>query len=105
MLKINNKLPFVIFHCGNKCSIKPLSSNRMSVINSVSRLEVALKFLNSLTISNKQNVIIDQFKSMRSLIYVGEKNIHQKQSLEHSNIFLFQGHYTLDLQMITTSKH
>ena len=73
MLKINNNLTFLSFHFGNKSSIKPLSSNGMTVINSVSILEVALKFLNSLITSNKENVIIDQVKSMTSLTYVGEK--------------------------------
>ena len=102
MLKIKNNLIFVSFHCGNKCSIKPLSSNGMTVINLVSRLEVALKILNSLTVSKNQIVIIDQVKSMISLTYVGAKNIHQKQSLGHSNIFLFQGPFTLDLEMITS---
>ena len=64
-LKINHKLTFVSFYSGNKCLIKPLSSTGMTVINSVSKLEVAFRYLNSLATSNKQNVTIDQVKSMR----------------------------------------
>ena len=35
MLKINNNLTFVSFHCRKKCSVKTLPSNGMAVINSV----------------------------------------------------------------------
>ena len=72
-LKINHKLTFVSFYSGNKCLIKPLSSTGMTVINSISKLEVAFRYLNSLATSNKQNVIINHVKSMRSLTYLGEK--------------------------------
>ena len=40
-----------MIYYGSKCSIKPLSSNSMTVVNSASRLEVVLKFLNFLLVA------------------------------------------------------
>ena len=54
------------------------------------------------TTSNKQNVIIDQVNSMRSLTYVGEKKYSLETIARAFEYFPFQGHDTLDLEMITS---
>lgn len=73
LLKIKNNLSFEGFHCGVKCTVKPLSTNRIYLVDSVSRLNVAIHYLDSLTMDHKKNVISEQISSMDSLTYVGEK--------------------------------
>jgi len=73
ILKIKNDLSFESFHCGIKSTIQPLSKNHINLINTVSRLEVALQFLDSLEMTHKKNIFIEQLCNMNALSYVGEK--------------------------------
>ena len=72
LLKIKNNLSFEGFHCG-VCTVKPLSTNRVYLVDSASRLNVSIHYLDSLNMDHKRNVISEQISSMDSLTCVGEK--------------------------------
>ena len=61
LLKIKNTLSFEGFHCGVKCTVKPLSTNPICLLDSISRLNVAFHYLDSLIIDHKKNVIQSRY--------------------------------------------
>ena len=64
LLEIKNNLSFERFHCGVKCTVKPSSTNRIYLVDSASRLNVAIHYLDFLNMDHKRNVISEQISSM-----------------------------------------
>ena len=71
-VNIKNDFSFEAFHCGIKCTIKPLSSNRIHILQKWSTVEEAIRFLDMIEINNKKDVLHQQMVSMKSTC-VGEK--------------------------------
>ena len=55
----------------------------------ISRLDIVLQYLSSLSHDNKKGICIQLVQCMNAPVYLGEKNIHQKLSVEHLNITQF----------------
>ena len=73
LLKIFIDLTYNAFHCGVLCTIKSLSSCRISSLDSWSKIEEAISFLNRMEKSVKKDVIIQQISAMGSLVHIGDK--------------------------------
>lgn len=73
LLKIQEDLSFFSYHCGVKCTISTLSTNRIRRLDKWSRVAEAIRFLNTKVIGHKVEILLEQVKSMNSLTYVGEK--------------------------------
>ena len=71
-LKINSDFSFEGFHCGVKCTIIPLSRNRIYNLNKWSTIQEAIRYLHTMEIDNKKDVLRQQMKSMKACC-VGEK--------------------------------
>ena len=64
MLRINNNLCFETFHCGGKCYISSLSKNCMNTVDTWSKLEEIIRYLNSMAFDHKKNILSQQFLAM-----------------------------------------
>ena len=73
LLKVKNDLSFEAYHAGIKCTIKSLSKNRVTVLDTLSKLQEAVRYLFCLEIDQKKSVLLEQVTSMSSLIQVGDK--------------------------------
>ena len=73
MLKIFYDFTYSAFHCGIRCTITPLSSNRVKFQKSWSVLEEALSFLNTVERTQKKEVLLEQISVMSSLVHVGDR--------------------------------
>ena len=65
LLKIYNDLRYETFHLGVKVYVTSLSRNRVSKLDTWSRLEEALRFLNVREVDQKVKVLQEQFQAMR----------------------------------------
>ena len=72
VLKIDKYLKYEAFHCGVKCVISPLSTNKVMVLNRWMNIDESLRYLNFLEVTRKKAVLHQQLSSM-GLTYVGEK--------------------------------
>ena len=57
LIKISPSLKYETFHLGVKCSVSSLSKNRITKLDKWSKLEEALRFLNSRDLDNKMEVM------------------------------------------------
>ena len=73
LMKIFPDFTYVAFHCGVRCTITPLSSNRLKIIKSWSVMEEGISFLNSMEKCRKKEVILEQISAMSSVVRVGDK--------------------------------
>ena len=64
-LKISKDLSFVAYKMGVQCTIKSLSKNRITRLDSWSRLEEALCFLRNSEFTRHQTVLQEQIESMK----------------------------------------
>ena len=65
LIKIFSNLRFESYHVGVKCYISTLTANRISILNSWSRLEEALRYLKLLDISRHKEVLCQQIEIMQ----------------------------------------
>jgi len=72
MLKINHDLSYDAYRSGIKCSIIPLSRNRVTQLARWSQIEEAVRFLHTLSPTWKDEVMREQAESM-GVKQVGEK--------------------------------
>ena len=61
MLRIYNNLHFEIFYQGVKCYISNLSKNRINTVDTWSKLEEIIRYLNSMAFDHKKNILSSQF--------------------------------------------
>ena len=61
------------FFCGIKHTITSLSKNRLTCVNSISRLTEAIRYLHSLTKTNKIDTIFEHIHAMGPVVMVGGK--------------------------------
>ena len=73
LLKIFYDFTYSAFHCGIRCTITPLSSNRVKFLKSWSVLKEALSFLNTMERTQKEEVLLEQISAMNSLVHVGDR--------------------------------
>ena len=78
LMKIFEDFTYVAYHCGIKCTITPLSSNRIKYLKSWSIVEEAISFLNAIEKSHKKEILLEQISAMNSLVHVGDRN-YEKQ--------------------------
>ena len=64
LIKISPSLKYETFHLGVKCSVSSLSKNRITKLDKWSKLEEALRFLNSRDLDNKMEVMQEHFSAM-----------------------------------------
>ena len=64
-LKISPDLSYRAYRIGIPCTIKTLSKNRITTLNSWSRINEALRYLSNNELSQHQKVLIDQIESMK----------------------------------------
>ena len=64
MLRIYNNLHFEIFHYGVKCYISSLSKNHINTVDTWSKLEEIIRYLNSMAFDHKKNFLSQQFLAM-----------------------------------------
>ena len=72
VLKINKSLKYEAFHCGVKCGISLLPTNKVMVLNRWMNIDESLRYLNFLEVTRKQDDLRQQLSSM-GLTYVGKK--------------------------------
>lgn len=72
VLRISPDQSFEGYHAGVKMSIVPLSKNRITSIDRWSQLEAALNYLNSLELSHKKSVMLEQCSTLNA---VSVKNV------------------------------
>ena len=68
MLRIYNNLWFETFHYGFKCFISSLSKNYTNTVDTMSKLEEIIWYLNSMAFDLKKNILSQQFLAMASKI-------------------------------------
>ena len=74
LLKIKNDLSYEGFHCGVACIISTLSRNRIRKLDTTSRVQEAIRYLSSLSKSNKKDVFLQEIDCMGwSLTHIGKK--------------------------------
>ena len=73
LLKVFADFTYKAFHCGILCTIRSLSRCRMNLLNSWSKFEEAISFLNQMEKSVKKDVIMQQISAMGSLLHIGDK--------------------------------
>ena len=73
MLKVKNNLSFEAYHIGIKCTIKSLSKNRVTILDTLSKLQEDVRYLFCMEIDQKKSVLLQQVTSMSSMIQVGDK--------------------------------
>ena len=61
MLRIYNNLRFETFHYGVKCYISSLSKNCKNTVDTWTKLEEIIQYLNSLAFDHKKNILSQQF--------------------------------------------
>ena len=66
VIKISNDLKFQTYHAGVQCYVPSLSKNRITKLDSWSKLEEAIRHLNSMPIEHKKHVIGKQLNIMNS---------------------------------------
>ena len=66
LIKIYNDLRYETFHLGVKVYVTSLSRNRVSKLDTWSRLEEALRFINIKEVDQKLKVLQGQFDAMRA---------------------------------------
>ena len=64
MLRIYNNLHFETFHYGVKCYISSLSKKRINTVDTWSKLEEIIQYLNSMALDHKNNILSQQFLTM-----------------------------------------
>ena len=64
MLRIYNNLHFEIFHYGVKCYISSLSKNRINTVDTWSKLEEIIWYLDFMAFDHKKNILSQQFLAM-----------------------------------------
>ena len=94
-LKIHLDFSYEALHCGIKCTINPLSRNRIHTLKKWSTIQEAIRYLNAMEIDNKKDVLRQQMNSMKACC-VGEKKyelntiIRADFLFEQSNIIINQ---------------
>ena len=73
LLKVKIDMRFEGFHFGSRCSIIPLCSNRIHKITSFLQILEAIRYLHSVEMDHKKNIILQQVVSMHALTFVGNK--------------------------------
>ena len=61
MLRIYNNLHFETFHYRVKCYISRLSKNCINTVDTLSKLEEIIRYLNSMAFDHKENILSQQF--------------------------------------------
>ena len=61
MLRMYNNLRFQTFHYGVKCYISSLSKNRLDTVDTWSKLEEIIQYLNFMAFDHKKNILSQQF--------------------------------------------
>ena len=64
LLRIYNNLHFETFHYGVKCYISSPSKNHINTVDSCSKQEKIIWYLNSITFDHKKNILSQQFLAM-----------------------------------------
>ena len=64
MLRIQNNLLFETFHYDVKCYISSLSKNHINTVDTWSKLEESILYLNSMAFYHKKNILCEQFLAM-----------------------------------------
>ena len=64
MLRIYNNLHFKTFHNGVKYYISSLSKNHINTLDSWSKLEEVIRYVNSMAFDYKKNILSLQFLAM-----------------------------------------
>ena len=72
LVKIFEDLHFETFHYGVKCFIKSLSRNRITIVDSWSKFEEIIHFLNVMETDHKKNIIQQQISVMSAKL-IGNK--------------------------------
>ena len=73
LLKVKIDMRFEGFQFGSRCSIIPLCSNRIHKITSCLQILEAIRYLHSVEMDHKKNIILQQVVSMHALTFVGNK--------------------------------
>ena len=73
LLTIKTDLTFEGFNCGVRCTMKSLSTNRITIIDRCSKLIEAVRYLSTLELDDKKLVLLEQISCMNSLCHAGEK--------------------------------
>ena len=66
LLQIHEDFSFTAYHYGSRCTIKPLSVNRITRLTSWSAVEEAISVLCNMDVSRKEKVLIEQVSSTSS---------------------------------------
>lgn len=64
LIKIYSTLRFMVYHNGVQCYVTTLSKNKLNVLDTWSKLEEAIRFLNVMEIDHKKIVLNQQITSM-----------------------------------------
>ena len=64
VVKISENLRFETFHCGVKCYVATLSKNYLTTVDSWSKLEEIIRYLYSLEVDHKKEIIQQQLSVM-----------------------------------------
>ena len=64
MLRIYNNLYFEAFHSRVKCYASSQSKNHINTVDTWSKLEETIQYLNSMTFDQKENILSQQFLAM-----------------------------------------
>ena len=72
-LKINKDLSFESYHASINITVSSLSSNRIIYLDTYSELQEAIRHLRFMDMDHKKSILLEQFASMSSVTYVGEK--------------------------------
>ena len=84
LLQIHEDFSFPAYHYGSRCTIKPLSVNRLT---SWSAIEEAISFLCNMDVSRKEKVLIKQVSSTSSSINVCQRKYSPETLVRASEYF------------------
>ena len=88
LIKINSDHTYTAFNAGVQCIISTLSKNRINLMDNFSKLEEAIRFLTTLPIDEKKNVMKEHLDSM------GQHKIGEKVYSNDTIIRAFQYYAT-----------
>ena len=78
LMKVSEDLTFQTYHAGVRCFVPFLSRNRLTIMDSWSKLEEGIHFLHCMPIENKKDVLREHFEVMATSRIIWMQNIRQK---------------------------
>ena len=88
-MKIFYDFTYIAFHCGIRCTITPLSSDRVKFLKSWSVHEETLSFLNTMERTQKKEVLLEQISAMSSLVHVGDEKYESETIVRAFCVFCY----------------